>query len=170
MGDILVADRAYLDLEFLCALALRGVFFTVRQKTNLHLDVAGKFQEPCVPDVARHTTQILADEKVRPATAASAAKYTADGGCLRRAGADEALLANLRDGLHGDAHADAENFAKVAHRRENVPRPVVARLNGRAKACGNLPREIAVACAVEREGRCPVRGLVPHKRQEVYNK
>ena len=37
MGDILVADRAYLDLEFLCALALRGVFFTVRQKTNLLL-------------------------------------------------------------------------------------------------------------------------------------
>ena len=36
-GDILVADRACLDLKFLCALALRGVFFTVRQKTNLLL-------------------------------------------------------------------------------------------------------------------------------------
>ena len=94
----------------------------------------------------------------------------ADDAADARTGTDEALLANLRDGLHGNAHADTEDFAKVAHRRENVSRPVVARLNGRAKACGNLPREIAVACAVEREGRCPVGGLVPHKRQEVYNK
>lgn len=95
-GDILVADRAYLDLEFLCALALRGVFFTVRQKTNLLLGVAGKFQEPCVPDAATHTTQILADEKVRPATAASAAKYTADGGCLRRVTALVEVDGNMR--------------------------------------------------------------------------
>ena len=83
-GDILVADRAYLDLAFLCALAMRGVFFTVRQKTNLLLDVAEELQEPCPGDAGKHTTQILADEKVRPATAASSAKYTADGGCLRR--------------------------------------------------------------------------------------
>ena len=38
-GDILVADRAYTDLVYLCSLAGRGVLFVVRQKRNMKLDV-----------------------------------------------------------------------------------------------------------------------------------
>lgn len=83
-GDILVADRAYLDMKFLCALALRGVFFTVRQKTNMLFDVAGALQEPRAADASSHATQILSDEKVVPAKPKTAASYTADGGVLRR--------------------------------------------------------------------------------------
>ena len=38
-GDILVADRAYTDFKFLCSLAMRGVFYVVRWKRNIKLEV-----------------------------------------------------------------------------------------------------------------------------------
>jgi hypothetical protein len=45
-GDILVADRAYTDFGFLNALALRSVFFVVREKTNLVMEVLEALQGP----------------------------------------------------------------------------------------------------------------------------
>lgn len=83
-GDILVADRAYLDFAFLADLAARGVTFVVRQKTNMLLDVVERRQAPCAGDPARHATQVLSDEVVRPAKKGTAAKYAACGGRLRR--------------------------------------------------------------------------------------
>lgn len=45
-GDILVADRAYTDFGFLNALALRNVFFVVREKTNLVMEALETLQGP----------------------------------------------------------------------------------------------------------------------------
>lgn len=45
-GDILVADRAYTDFGFLNALALRNVFFVVREKTNLVMEALEALQDP----------------------------------------------------------------------------------------------------------------------------
>ena len=36
-GDVRLADRAYTDFSFLDGLRARGVFFVVRQKTNMRL-------------------------------------------------------------------------------------------------------------------------------------
>lgn len=49
-GDILVADRAYADFGFLNALALRLVFFVVREKTNLVVEVVKTLQDPAEYD------------------------------------------------------------------------------------------------------------------------
>lgn len=83
-GDILVADRAYLDIDFLNGLAERGASFVVRMKRNMLFKTEEKLQEPCGGDTARHATQILSDEKVRPEKKSSAGKYKASGGCMRR--------------------------------------------------------------------------------------
>ena len=45
-GDVLVADRAYTDFGFLNALALRNVFFVVREKTNLVMEALEALQDP----------------------------------------------------------------------------------------------------------------------------
>ena len=83
-GDILVADRAYTDFGFLNALALRLVFFVVREKTNLVMEVVETLQDPVEYDGKSRSTQILKDEIVRPSRKGTAGKYAAGDGTLRR--------------------------------------------------------------------------------------
>ena len=83
-GDILVADRAYTDFGFLNALALRNVFFVVREKTNLVMEALEALQDPVEFDADSKATQILGDEIVRPSRKGTAGKYTAGDGTLRR--------------------------------------------------------------------------------------
>ena len=82
-GDILVADRAYLDFTFLNELAKRDVFFVIRKKTSTLFKVVESLKPSCAPDLRKHCTQILADEKVQPAGSKTSAAYTASGGMLR---------------------------------------------------------------------------------------
>ena len=82
-GDILVADRAYLDFTFLNELAKRDVFFVIRKKTSTLFKVVESLKPSCAPDLRKHSTQILADEKVQPAGSKTSAVYTASGGMLR---------------------------------------------------------------------------------------
>ena len=83
-GDILVADRAYTDFGFLNALALRNVFFVVREKTNLVMEALEALQDPVEFNADSKATQILGDEIVRPSRKGTAGKYTAGDGTLRR--------------------------------------------------------------------------------------
>ena len=82
-GDILVADRAYLDFTFLNELAKRDVFFVIRKKTSTLFKVVESLKPSCASDLRKHSTQILADEKVQPAGSKTSAVYTASGGMLR---------------------------------------------------------------------------------------
>lgn len=82
-GDILVADRAYLDMSFFSELSRRGVFFVVRKKCNMRFKTVEHLQPPSDGDANNHATQILSDEKVVPEKASTAEKYKADGGNLR---------------------------------------------------------------------------------------
>ena len=82
-GDILVADRAYLDFTFLNELAKRDVFFVIRKKTSTLFKIVESLKPSCAPDLRKHSTQILADEKVQPAGSKTSAAYTASGGMLR---------------------------------------------------------------------------------------
>ena len=82
-GDILVADRAYLDFTFLNELAKRDVFFVIRKKTSTLFKVVESLKPSCAPDLRKHSTQILADEKVQPTGSKTSAAYTASGGMLR---------------------------------------------------------------------------------------
>ena len=82
-GDILVADRAYLDFTFLNELAKRDVFFVIRKKTSTLFKIVESLKPSCAPDLRKHSTQILADEKVQPAGSKTSAVYTASGGMLR---------------------------------------------------------------------------------------
>ena len=66
-GDVMLADRAYVDLAFLYDLSERGVFFVLREKENMVFTV-----------VKRRThkdPRILADETVRMSRKGSAEKY-----------------------------------------------------------------------------------------------
>lgn len=85
-GDVLVADRAYTDFRFLCALALRGVFYVVRWKRNIKLEAVSARPVAPAPESERSEAKVrvLKDEIVRPETAKTAAEYSADGGTLRR--------------------------------------------------------------------------------------
>ena len=65
-GDVLLADRAYVDLEFLASLQARSVFFVLRPKCNMLFDVVKKL--PC-------SGKILRDELVRPTRESSAKDY-----------------------------------------------------------------------------------------------
>jgi hypothetical protein len=65
-GDILVADKAYLDFSFLHGLHERGVFFVLRQKENMSARVTRA--TPC-------GERILADEVVDLDGALTAGKY-----------------------------------------------------------------------------------------------
>jgi hypothetical protein len=56
-GDVLLADRAYVDLAFLAALEARGVFFVLRPKANMLFATVKTL--PC-------KGKILRDELVRP--------------------------------------------------------------------------------------------------------
>ena len=66
------------------ALALRHVFFVVREKTNLVMEVVETLQDPVEYDGESKSTQILKDEIVRPLRKGTAGKYTAGDGTLRR--------------------------------------------------------------------------------------
>jgi len=66
-GDVLLADRAYVDLRFLHGLSERGVFFVLREKESMVFET-----------VERRThgdRRILADETVRMSRKGSAEKY-----------------------------------------------------------------------------------------------
>lgn len=66
-GDVLLSDRAYVDLRFLHGLSERGVFFVLREKGNMVFET-----------VERRThgdPRILADETVRMSRKGSAEKY-----------------------------------------------------------------------------------------------
>jgi hypothetical protein len=65
-GDVLLADRAYVDLPFLAGLTDRGVFFVLRPKCNMLFDTVKKL--PC-------KGKILRDELVRPAGVKTAKAY-----------------------------------------------------------------------------------------------
>ena len=65
-GDVLLADRAYVDLEFLAGLEVRSVFFVLRPKRNMLFDTVKKLS--C-------TGKILRDELVRPAGVDTATDY-----------------------------------------------------------------------------------------------
>ena len=82
-GDILVADRAYLDFTFLNELARRDVFFVIRKKTNTLFKVVESLNPSCAPDLQNHATQILSDEKVQPTGSKTSSSYTASRGMLR---------------------------------------------------------------------------------------
>jgi len=65
-GDVLLADRAYVDLPFLADLDARGVFFVLRPKRNMLFETVKKL--PC-------KGKILRDELVRPAGVKTAKAY-----------------------------------------------------------------------------------------------
>ena len=65
-GDVLLADRAYVDLPFLTRLNARGVFFVLRPKRNMLFTTVKKL--PCKGN-------ILQDELVRPAGVTTAKDY-----------------------------------------------------------------------------------------------
>ena len=57
-GDVLTADRAYVDLSFLFDLNERGIFYVLREKKNMLFDVLDS--RPCTDE------RILSDQIVRP--------------------------------------------------------------------------------------------------------
>ena len=65
-GDVLLADRAYVDLEFLSGLNTRGIFFVLRPKRNMLFETVKRL--PC-------SGKILRDELVRPAGVNTAKEY-----------------------------------------------------------------------------------------------
>ena len=72
-GDVLLADRAYVDLLFLHGLATRGVFFVLREKENMVFEV--------LEETRHQDARILTDQTVRLSRKGSADKYP---GTLRR--------------------------------------------------------------------------------------
>jgi len=66
IGDVLLADRAYVDLPFLAELNARGVFFVLRPKRNMLFTVVKEL--PC-------QGKILKDVLIRPAGVTTATDY-----------------------------------------------------------------------------------------------
>ncbi len=66
-GDVMLADRAYVDLAFLHDLSERGVFFVLREKENMVFTV--------VERRTHKNPRILADETVRMSRKGSVEKY-----------------------------------------------------------------------------------------------
>ena len=66
-GDVLLADRAYVDLDFLAGLNERGVFFVLRPKRKMLFDTVKEL--PC-------KGKILRDELVRPTGVNTAKSYS----------------------------------------------------------------------------------------------
>lgn len=92
-GDVLVADRAYVDFPFFDSLAERGIVFVTRTKQNLLFDTVQEFRQPPEDITTERKTQILSDEKVRPSSKTTQAKFKSYDGCLRRVKA----LVEVRD-------------------------------------------------------------------------
>ena len=78
-GDILVADRAYTDFKFLCSLAMRGVFYVVRWKRNIKLEVvsARPVEKPEAGKRSEARVRVLKDEIVKPAMPGTAKEICA---------------------------------------------------------------------------------------------
>ena len=68
-GDVLLGDRAYVDLGFLYSLSERGVFFVLREKKNMVYDV--------IEERTHKDPRILSDQTVRMSNAKSANLYPA---------------------------------------------------------------------------------------------
>jgi hypothetical protein len=66
-GDVLLADRAYVDLRFLHGLARRGVFFVLREKANMAFEV--------LEETPHKDPRILSDQTVRLSRKGSDDKY-----------------------------------------------------------------------------------------------
>ena len=66
-GDVLLADRAYVDLGFLYSLSERGVFFVLREKKNMVYDV--------IEERTHKDPRILSDQTVRMSNTKSANLY-----------------------------------------------------------------------------------------------
>jgi hypothetical protein len=66
-GDVLLADRAYVDLGFLYSLSERGVFFVLREKKNMVYDV--------IKEQTHKDPRILSDQTVRMSNTKSANLY-----------------------------------------------------------------------------------------------
>ena len=66
-GDVLLADRAYVDLGFLHGLSTRGVFFVLREKKNMVFETIENRQHK--------DRRILADETVKMSREKTAEKY-----------------------------------------------------------------------------------------------
>ena len=66
-GDVLLADKAYVDLAFLYSLGERGIFFVLRAKDSMVFDIVAeqKHKDP----------SIISDQTVRMAIKNSAEKY-----------------------------------------------------------------------------------------------
>ena len=65
-GDVLPADRAYVDFLFLHNLTARGVFRVLRQKVNMRYEVV---------ESRRVSGSVISDEIVRLAAANTSGKY-----------------------------------------------------------------------------------------------
>jgi len=66
-GDVLTADRAYVDLSFLFDLNQRGVFFVLREKKNMLFDV--------IETRATHDARMISDEVVAVSAKKTAENY-----------------------------------------------------------------------------------------------
>ena len=66
-GDVLLADRAYVDFLFLHGLAARGIFFVLREKENMDFEVLEERQHP--------DRRILKDQTIRLRGKLTADKY-----------------------------------------------------------------------------------------------
>jgi hypothetical protein len=66
-GDVLLADRAYVDLGFLYNLSERGIFFVLREKKNMVYDV--------IKEQTHKDPRILSDQTVRMSNTKSANLY-----------------------------------------------------------------------------------------------
>ena len=86
-GDVCLADRAYTDFSFLDGLRVRGVFFVVRQKTNMRLKRVRRLPES-------RDASIISDELVEPVLARSKKLYTVP---LRRVSARVEVDGKMRE-------------------------------------------------------------------------
>ena len=65
-GDVLLADRAYVDFLFLHNLTARGVFWVLRQKVNMQYEIVER---------RRVSGSVISDEIVRLTAANTSGKY-----------------------------------------------------------------------------------------------
>ena len=129
-GDVLVADRAYTDFGFLNALALRNVFFVVREKTDLVMEALEALQGPVEFNADSKATQILGDEIVRPSRKGTAGKYTAGDGTLRRVTAMIEVRGQMRrmvgEAQHRPASRNVWDGRRVEIGRDQAEAPAFA--------------------------------------------
>lgn len=120
-GDVLLADRAHVDLAFLYDLSPRGVFFVSREKENMVFEVLQ--QRADLP------ARILADETVRMNRKGSQEKYPAP---LRRITAlvevegkerEMVFLATSSTGAHAPSRSYTAPAGSLKASSKNSSRP-----------------------------------------------